>query len=544
MNSTVDAPVLIAGGGLVGMSLAMFLAQHGIASLVVERLSETSPLPRAAFFHMRTMELFRSAGIEEAVRVTSAAHFEPEGKIVVMDRLSGHLLADVIGNLNEGVDALSPCRRLFVNQPGLEPILRDRALAGGAQLLHGYEVTGAEQDAEGTTLHVRSVSDGSTRSLRGRYLVGADGAHSLVRQAMGATMEGRGVFSNSVTIYFTANLSPWLDGKSYSLVYVNNETLGAFFRMSRDNQSGFLGVNTVGDPYADPEAAANAAADVSEERLVELVRAAVGDPRLPVTIDGVSRWRAVADVASSMRQGRIFLAGDSAHLMPPNGGFGGNTGIHDAHNLAWKLAHVLNSHAGESLLASYEEERQPAARFTVEQAFTRYVTRTATYLGNTDHVPLVDDFQIELGIHYRSSAIIGNEGDPRRSAAPSETRGLPGYRLPHCWLELDGNPVSSIDLVGSGFVLLAGPDGDHWQDEVMHAARIAPVELRQPGRDGLRDPTNGGFAKAIGIEPDGAVLVRPDGYVAWRADRVDRDGATLARIIARLSGKDRAVVHA
>jgi hypothetical protein len=230
--------------------------------------------------------------------------------------------------------------------------------------------------------------------------------------------------------------------------------------------------------------------------------------------------------------------------MPPNGGFGGNTGIHDAHNLAWKLAHVLNSHAGESLLASYEEERQPAARFTVEQAFTRYVTRTAAYLGNTDHVPLVDDFQIELGIHYRSNALKGNESDTRASADPSTVRGLPGYRLPHCWLELDGRPVSSLDLVGSSYVLLAGPDGDHWRDEVMQAARIAPVELRQPGRDGLSDPTNGGFAKAIGIEPDGAVLVRPDGYVAWRADRVDRDGATLARIIARLSGKDRAVVHA
>src|SRR5262245_11594617 len=118
-NDSLDAPVLIAGGGLVGLSLAMFLAQHAIASLAIEKLKEPSPLPRAAFVHMRTLEMFRAAGIEDEVRRTSADHFEPEGALITMDNLAGKKLADLIPSLNEGVDELSPCRRLFINQPGL-----------------------------------------------------------------------------------------------------------------------------------------------------------------------------------------------------------------------------------------------------------------------------------------------------------------------------------------------------------------------------------------------------------------------------------------
>ena len=174
-------------------------------------------------------------------------------------------------------------------------------------------------------------------------------------------------------------------------------------------------MNTVGDPKVDPEAASNAAADVSEQRLIEFVRAGVGDPDLPVKIDGIARWRATSDVARRFQVGRTFLAGDAAHLMPPNGGFGGNTGIHDAHNLAWKLALVLEGVAGPELLETYETERKPVGKFTVEQAYTRYVTRTAPYLGAKDFEPPANDFNIELGYLYRSPAIVA--GGRRREGA-------------------------------------------------------------------------------------------------------------------------------
>src|SRR5207237_9259446 len=162
--------------------------------------------------------------------------------------------------------------------------------------------------------------------------------------------------------------------------YGNNPVLRGFFRLNRSAQACFLGINTLGDPQLDSPAAANAAIDVSEQRLIELVRAGVGNPNLAVRIDGHTRWRATAHVAQKFQDQRIFIAGDAAHLMPPNGGFGGNTGIHDAHNLAWKLALVIKGLAGSGLLDSYETERKPVAVFTVEQSFSRYVARTAPLL--------------------------------------------------------------------------------------------------------------------------------------------------------------------
>jgi 2-polyprenyl-6-methoxyphenol hydroxylase-like FAD-dependent oxidoreductase len=306
----------------------------------------------------------------------------PEGAIIAMDSLAGRKLADIIGSLNSGVEAVSPCRRLFITQPGLEPILRRRAERAGAQVLEGHAVVGLQQDADGVTVTVQDLDTGRERALRTQYLVGADGAHSTVRDLLGIPMDGRGVFSNSITIYFEADLEPQMGGKPISVIYINNPHFGGFLRLSKDCQSGFLVVNTVGDPKTNADAA-NAAADVREEHLVELVRLGAGVADLPVKITGLARWRATSDVARRYQAGRVFLAGDAAHLMPPNGGFGGNTGIHDAHNLAWKLAYVLEGRAGPGLLETYEAERRPVGKFTVEQAYTRYVTSTSAMRPNS-----------------------------------------------------------------------------------------------------------------------------------------------------------------
>jgi 2-polyprenyl-6-methoxyphenol hydroxylase-like FAD-dependent oxidoreductase len=507
-----EAPVLIVGGGLVGLSAAMFLAQYGIRSITIERLKTTSPLPRAAHFHMRTLELFRAAGIEQAVREQSEREFVPEGTIVAMDSLAGKVLAQIIPSLNEGVDAVSPCRRLFVTQPGLEPILRRRAREAGATVIDGAEVSAVAQDKDGVRATIRDLESGETRELRGRYLIAADGGHSRVREQLGIGFSGRGTFSNSLTIYFKGDLSRQIADNPWSVIYINNPKLGGFFRLDRDSKSGFFAINTIGDPKADPAAAANAAADVSEPRLVELVRIGAGVPDLDVEIVGISRWRATAEVAERFADGRIFIAGDAAHLMPPNGGFGGNTGIHDAHNLAWKLAHVLNGHASPRLLDTYESERQPVARFTVEQAFSRYVTRTAPWLQASHAIePVAPDFDIEIGYLYGSPR--GVHADPR------ETFGMPGSRAPHVWLTRpNGERVSTIDLTGK-FLLLAGPEGGAWVEAAKAAAAglgKLPLDAFAIGRD-LGDP-DGAFTAAYGIAKDGATLIRPDGFVAWRSD--------------------------
>ena len=519
-----ECPVVIAGGGLIGLSTAMFLAQQGIASLAVERLRGGSPLPRAAHFHLRTLELFRLAGIEDEVKRRSEDDFLPEGAIIAMDSLSGRKLADIIASLNAGVEALSPCRRLFISQPSLEPILRRRAKEAGAQVLEGHTVTSVEQDTSGVTVTVKDVDSGEEQQLHASYLVGADGAHSVVRELLGIPLDGRGVFSNSITIYFTADLSPQLGGKPLSVIYINNPVFGGFMRMNKDCRSGFIGINRAGDPLTDPDAA-NVAKDVSEKRLIEFVRAAAGVPDLPVRIDGVARWRATSDVARQFAQGRIFLAGDAAHLMPPNGGFGGNTGIHDAHNLAWKLAYVLKGLAGPKLLETYNMERRPIAKFTVEQAYTRYVTRTAPYLGATDFQPIADDFNIELGHIYHSPAIVADDGDAAVHADPHRTYGRPGSRAPHVWLERAGRQVSTLDLFGDAFVLLAAPRGDAWCRAASAVARRFPdlaIATHVVGGNDIQDP-EAAFAQAYGLSDDGALLVRPDGFVAWRVKSMVSD---------------------
>ena len=531
--SSNDLPVLIVGGGLVGLSTAMFLARHGIPSLTIERLRDASPVPRAAHFHMRTLELFRACGIEEEVKAQSLKEFEPEGAVAAFDSLAGKQIAAFVPSLNEGVAAVSPSRRLFITQPGLEPILRRRAERAGALVEHGTELIGIDQDDDGVTATVRDTDTGSVRRLRTRYLVGADGGHSTVRDLLKITFDGRGVFSNSITIYFEADVAPLMVGRKVSVQYILNPQLSGFFRLDKEQRSGFLCVNTVGDT-SKPEAG-NAAADISEPRLIQLVQAGIGTPEIAVKITGVARWRSVSDVARHYQLGRVFLAGDAAHVMPPNGGFGGNTGIHDAHNLAWKLAYVLNRMAGPGLLATYEAERRPVGKFTVEQAYSRYVTRSATYLGVKDYEPVVHDFDIEVGYLYHSPAILSEPGDIKLHELPSESVGRPGSRAPHLWIERECRRISTLDLFGTNFTLLAPAGGEAWATAA-RAMREPAIDAYVFGRD-LLDPDHR-FAESFGITPSGAALVRPDGFVAWRAKRMsdaanEALGAVLNKVLIR-----------
>jgi hypothetical protein len=246
-------------------------------------------------------------------------------------------------------------------------------------------------------------------------------------------------------------------------------------------------------------------------------------------------WQARADAAEHLRRGRIFICGDAAHVMPPTGGWGGNAGIQDAHNLAWKLALVLNGVAAPVLLDSYEEERRPVDELTVEQAYTRYVLRTDPSIPRDGMQELVADINVELGYVYRSRAVIQDSpaGDALHSN-PRESRASPGTRAPHYWLEKDGRLISTLDLVGRGFTLLAAAEGAAWRERVVDAGRASrvPVAALQMGRGGLED-RDGGFEASFGLEPGGCVLVRPDGFVAWRARGREASGARLPHEVLR-----------
>ena len=311
------------------------------------------------------------------------------------------------------------------------------------------------------------------------------------------------------------------------MIYVTNPQLRGFLRMDKGDRSGFIGINTVGDP-AKPDT--NVSADMSEARCVELVRSAVGVPDAPIEIAQVIAWRCVADNADRYREGRVFLAGDSAHTMPPNGGFGGNTGVQDAHNLAWKLAMVLKGEAGEALLDTYNTERHPLGALTCEQAYSRYVRRSAPYLGVDTVAPLVDEWRMEIGHKYHSSAIVSEpDDDGALHDDPFQSRGRPGTRAPHREAVRNGAHISTLDLFVRNFVLLAGPDGGAWCDAARGAGRqnhIAVDAYRVGPSGDLTDP-DGGFLDAYGISPAGAVLVRPDGFVAWRAKGSDGAADTI-----------------
>jgi len=529
-----EVPVLIVGGSLVGLSAAAFLAWQGVETLTVERHRGTAIHPRAGHFQLRTMEVLRSIGLQDIVRRTAEDQYDLDFGIAAVESLAGRELAVFIQNLNEGVDAVSPSTRFFMTQQSLEPLIRKRAEELGARLNYATEMVAFEQDADGVTATIRDIDDGRERSVRARYLIASDGNRSAIRERLGISVEGRGLIAHSVTIYFRAEVAARLmEGRRLGVIYINNPVVRGFLRMDKGNRSGFIAVNTVGDTSL-PETS-RIADTITPERVVDIVRAAIGVPAAEIAITQIIPWRTVADNAERYAQGRVFLVGDAAHTMPPNGGYGGNTGVQDTHNLAWKLALVLKGAANPKLLDSYDAERRPFGALTVEQAYARYVRRTAPYLGIETVQPLVDDWAMEIGHHYRSSAVL-NEGDDSASihTDPFKAAGRPGTRAPHLVLERDGQRLSSLDLFGRGFVLLCGPGGSDWADAIGRLANPL-VTVHQIGTPASWQEPAGAFAEAYGISPEGAVLVRPDGFVAWRSrGAVPSPAKTLAQIIERL----------
>jgi 2-polyprenyl-6-methoxyphenol hydroxylase-like FAD-dependent oxidoreductase len=535
VDGVIGVPVLVVGGSLVGLATAMFLAQHGVEVLSVERHRGTAIRPRAGHFHLRTLELMRVAGIEDRVRAAALALYSPDGGINAVETLAGREIATYIPNINAGVEDISPARALFMPQQVLEPILLQRARELGARFQYATELVSQTQDEHGVTAIVRNIDDGIEQLIRAKYLVACDGNRSPIRESLGIEMVGHGLLSRSVTIYFHADCAEALRGRNLGVIYVTNSDVRGFFRLEKTGRGGFLVVFTVGD--INQPGARFVADSITDDAAADLVRLAVGDPGLEVDVRAVDKWRAVADAATTFRQGRIFLAGDAAHTMPPTGGFGGNTGVWDAHNLAWKLAFTLNGSAGVGLLDSYDAERRPAGVLAVEQAYNRYVTRSDPDLGTEGMQDPVPDLHVVFN-RYRSAAVIPDPGyvdDGLLHIDPRQSRGLPGTRAPHVVLARNGATVSTLDLYVGQFVLMAGPDGAAWQQSAVAAGVDVGVDVVSHIVD--REQSSS-FCEAYGIESSGASLVRPDGFVAWRAishspDARDRLASALRAVLSR-----------
>ncbi len=529
-----DAPVLIVGGSLVGLSTAVFLGHHGVPSIVLERHRGTAIHPRAALVNQRAVETYRAVGLQGEVEEAAAREFVQNGAIVSVESLGGKELDWYFRFINEGVEDISPSPRIFVTQIGLEPVLLRAAKRLGAGIRYGSEVVSVSQDAEGVDVVVRPRDGGEEETLRGRYLVGADGAHSPIRERLGIGRLGHGSFSDSITIYFKADVRHLMGDRNLSVIYVFGPALQGFFRFSIDLQAGFLVVNsTVG---ADGTKSVRIGEDMTAPTCIRYVREALGDPDIAVEIENVQRWSASAEYAERFGEGRIFLAGDAVHVMPPTGGFGGNCGIQDAYDLAWKLGYVLDGRADEKLLATYDAERQPVGAFTTEQAYTRYVLRLDPSLGKDDLMPIVDEAAVEVGYRHRSPAVTGMEDDEMWED-PRSPSGRPGFRAPHAPVTVGGVERSTLDLFGRDFVVLAGSAGSAWLEAGRQAGAALGVGVAAYGDGSDLTTADGGLEDLYGIGSEGAVLVRPDGFVAWRANgsHVGPDGVLESALSAALA---------
>ncbi|MCM2423298.1 FAD-dependent monooxygenase [Streptomyces sp. RKAG293] len=531
-------PVLIVGGSLVGLSTALFLAGEKIPCLLVERHPGTSVHPRAVGYYPRTLEILRAAGLEETV-LQAAAGFKDHTLRAGLESLTGQVFwsRDELAGGDE-LDDLTPSRMVLLPQDRLEPLLRSRAELLGARTSYGTELVSFEADASGVTSVLRDRADGSERTVRSDYLVGADGPRSLVRETLGVPRHGRGVISHQLSMAFTAHMREALDGRRFSVAHVQNDEVTGILVHDDTLTEGTLVV------AYDP-AEGDSLDDFTDERCVHLVRAAIGVPDLEVRIRSRFPWEMAEFASEEYRRGRIFLAGDAAHVIPPTGGYGSNTGIADAHNLAWKLASVIRGTAGAGLLDSYDAERRPLGDFVADQGALELAVRSNTAT-DEQRARIADPLAVTMGYRYVSGAVLNGAGDeaadPPAVIDPRTTGGRPGTRAPHLLVESQGKEISTLDLFGGGFTLLAGEDADPWCESAGTAAEELGTRLTVHRTGGSRGqvlhPVTGDFTEAYGIGPQGAVLVRPDGFVAWRshgaaAGPADELGTVLRRLLAR-----------
>ncbi len=527
------ASVLVVGGSLVGLSAAVFLAKQGVRTLVVERHAGSSAHPRAIGYTARTMESYRAAGLGARIPQVPVTARLRRAKV---SSLVGHWEEEPAWTPDEGTAPpwkFSPCTGAAIAQDRLEPILRERARELGADVRMETELVRFEQDAAGVTAVLRPRA-GAEYTVHADYLVAADGHRSPIRAALGIGRTGRGHLRTARSVLFRAPLEPYL-ASGISQFSIAQPDFEAFLTTYGDGRWVLF--------LRDDE-------EHDEATLRALIHRSIGRTDVPVEIVTTGRWEVSALIADRFASGRVFLAGDAAHTLPPNrGGYGANTGIDDAHNLAWKLAAVVSGASSPALLDTYDVERRPIAWLRHDQIFARPDFKAFGPRGNdTDApVPLIDDAAMELGALYRSTplragrsaAVMGAPDTLPPALRPDLWAGQPGTRAPHAWLDAE-ETRSTLDLLQDGWVLLC--DDARWADAAAKASGALAIPLAVVR---IGDHTDGGRAVAIrsalGIDDTGASLVRPDGYVAFRAPRLPSDApsaltAALAQVARAVRG--------
>ena len=514
--------VLVVGGGIVGLSMAAFLAQRGVDVVLVERRIHPSRRLRAKFFYPRTMELYRSIGLEEEIARVSAA--SPASDAAVVDCLAGREIRRWRLPTTEG-GQLSPCPASTIKQYDLEMIVGAKAAALGADLRFGQTLVDFLPRGDAVDAVVRA-QDGCEIAIRADFMVGCDGARSFVRGKLGIGTQGFGDLLHCMGIGVRADIRGALRGRPLAFAYVQRPDVDAF--VSWDTDLASAAVNVSYDPRA-PAATHR----FGDEACHRLAATCLGLDPGEVELIETYPWRASSWVAERFKLDRVLLAGDAIHGIPPVGGFGANTGIHDAHNLALKLAAVIADGAADDLLELYERERRPVARMVVAQSTARLAGRPGVNLPAEASEPLLEEEAITMGYRYGIGfGCVAQVPDPI-ALHPGLLHAEPGTRAPHVALQRAGRPISTLDLFGSGLVLLAGSEASEWAERAERYLRDAGLRAScyVVGHDLIDVDT--AFIDAYGITTHGVALVRSDGFVVWKAPRVaafrDED---LDRVVA------------
>jgi len=557
----LNVPVLIVGAGPAGLTAAILLARQGIASLVVDRRDGPHRAPQAHVVNPRSLEIFRSMDVDMAALHAAATPRADGGQVVWATALAGAELGRMpYERQDDAVLALTPEPLLNLPQHKLEPILVERlARESLATLRWRQEWQALAEDADGVTSRVCDLATGDDYEVRSRWVLAADGAGSRVRKAVGIEMIGPDQLQSFVMIHVEANLRALVRDRPAILYWiVDPARAGTFVAHEIDRSWVFM---HRWDPAVEPATAFTA------ERCADIVRHAIGCDDVDLVVRDVSPWTMTAQVAERFRAGRVLLVGDSAHRFPPAGGLGLNTGVQDAHNLAWKLAWIEGGRADAALLETYERERRPIAQRNAEQSFVnamkmleaavalgldesdveaasaRLAASLATDAGRAELHGIVeaqrdhfDMLGLQLGFAYDDGAVVPDGSAPPTIANPVSDfvpTSRPGARLPHAWVECAGTRRSILDLLATDrCTLIVGRSGAAWID----AADPSAIRTLVPGRD-FAD-VDGAWAHAAEIGPDGALLVRPDQHVAWRAVRAVADPAgALDAALRRVSGR-------
>ena len=578
----IQTDVLVVGSGPAGSSAATLLSTCGVDNILVTKYRWLADTPRAHITNQRTMEVLRDLGLEdEAMLYATPNHLM--GNNVFCTSLAG----EELGRMRSwGSDPMtqarhklaSPTTMVDLPQNFMEPLLFKAACARGTKARLSTEYLSLVQDADGVTATVRDRVSGESYPIRARYLIGADGGNSQVAADVNLPMEGRMGVGGSINILLKADLTRYVAHRPSVLYWVlqpgsNVGGIGmGVVRMVRTWNEWLLiwGYDITQPPPV-----------VTRAICEQLARQLIGDNEIPIEVTSWSTWTVNHMYATRYQSGRVLCMGDAVHRHPPSNGLGSNTSIQDAYNLAWKLAAVLKGHASPRLLETYDAERAPIGKQIVDRA-NKSIAEFGPIFGalglldSTDpevmnanmearkqdtadarerrrklreaiayKVYEFDAHGVDMNHRYLSNAVILGEGDshafvddPELIYHPACT---PGTRLAHVWLVKDRQNFSSLDLVGHcRLTLLTGIGGEGWRKaaEAVSASFGMPITVLTIGPDCDYEDPFGDWARIRGVEDDGAVLVRPDQFVAWRSkERASDPAAVLRSVIETILGR-------